>query len=88
MVFGKKSIVILTEENMGYHPMVLSQFSIFWRKSTFFEGGGFKQKPNNYRYACAYVSHVTKTGLFLAVNRGFFMRSGKFYHMGASNRTG
>jgi len=29
MVFGKKTIVILKEENMGYHPMVLSQFSIF-----------------------------------------------------------
>ena len=28
-VFGKKSIVSLKEENMSYHPMVLSQFSMF-----------------------------------------------------------
>ena len=40
MIFEKKNIVILKEQNMGYHPMVLSQFSMFWWKSTFLEGGG------------------------------------------------
>ena len=45
MVFRRKPIVILKEQNMPYHPIVLSQFSIFSRKLTFFEwGGGLNSK--------------------------------------------
>ena len=29
MVFRRQPIVILKEQNMAYHPIVLSQFSIF-----------------------------------------------------------
>ncbi len=31
MVFEEKSIVILKEENMGYHSIVLSKFSILMK---------------------------------------------------------
>ena len=46
MVFRRKPLVILKEQNMTYHPIVLSQFSIFWRKLSV-GGGGRLNSINN-----------------------------------------
>jgi hypothetical protein len=39
-VIKLKIIVFLKEQTTGYLPMYLSPFRLFWRKLTFFEGGG------------------------------------------------
>ena len=38
--FRENSIVFLKEQKTDYHPITKSQFSIFLRKLTFFEGNG------------------------------------------------
>ena len=46
----KKTIVLLKELKKGYLPMHLSQFSFFWRKSTFLEGGGLNFQCHFWQY--------------------------------------